>query len=287
MRKSYTVLFPAMAIAAVLLVSGMQQDFGHNGRKQMKKAEPNNITSDANNINITVIYDNNPYKEGMKTAWGFGCVIRGTEKIILFDTGGDGQLLLENMSTMGVDVNSIEIVVLSHIHHDHTGGLAHFIKKNPNAFVYLPASFPKSFKENLVGAGARVVEVDDQTTMCKHVYSTGQMGDWIKEQGLILRTERGLVVITGCAHPGILKMVKTAKSLFNEPVLLVIGGFHLISATEEEIETIVTSFEAMKVKYAGPCHCTGDKARLLFEEHFGDHYINVGVGKLINISDLR
>ncbi len=285
MRKSLVVFFPAIAV--VLIAAGMQQDINNNGRKQMQMAEPNGLTVDVNNISITVIYDNNPYKEGLETSWGFSCVITGTEKNILFDMGGNGQLLLENMSKTGINANDIDIVVLSHIHGDHTGGLEEFLRENPKVTVFLPESFPKEFKAKVTFLTTGVVEVDKQTEICKNVYSTGQLGASIKEQGLVLRTEKGLVVVTGCAHPGIVEMVKAAKSLFDEQVLLVMGGFHLEWATKGKIEKIIKDFKDMNVKYAGPCHCTGNKARSIFAEHFGDNYINIGVGKTIRIEDLK
>ena len=133
----------------------------------------------------------------------------------------------------------------------------------------------------------KFVEVDKQTEICKNVYSTGQLGTWIKEQGLVLRTGKGLVIITGCAHPGIVKMVETSRDLFAEPVLLVMGGFHLEWATKGKIENIVNAFKDMNVQYTGPCHCTGDKARSLFAEYFADNYITVGVGKVVKIKDLK
>ena len=287
MYKLFVTFFLTVSIIRVLFGIDMSQNLHRNRREQMQKAEPNDIAVDANNINVTVVYDNNPYKEGLKTAWGFSCIITGTEKTILFDTGGNGQLLLENMAKTHVDVNSIEIVVLSHIHGDHTGGLQKFIKKNPKVDVYLPKSFPRRFKEKVALLGAKVIEVDKKTKICKNVYSTGQLGKLIKEQGLVLRTEKGLVIITGCAHPGIVKMVKTAKDFFNEPVLLVMGGFHLQWADKEKIENIIKAFEDINVKYAGPCHCTGEKARSFFAKHFTDHYVNVGVGRLVEIKDLR
>ncbi len=287
MCKPSVALFFSTAIVAVLLAADVTQDFNHNGREQMQKDEPHNLIPDANNVSVTVVYDNNPYREGLETSWGFSCVVTGTEKTVLFDTGGNGQLLLENMSKTGIDANSIETVVLSHIHGDHTGGLEMFLKKNPKVSVYVPKSFPKRFKEKVVSLGAEIVEVDKKTGICKNVHSTGQMGKLIKEQGLVLRTERGLVIITGCAHPGIFKMVKTAKDLFNEDVLLVMGGFHLEWASKGKIENIIKAFEDIDVKYAGPCHCTGEKARTLFAKHFGDNYINIGVGKVVKIKDLR
>jgi len=287
MYKLSATIFLAAAIVSVLIAADTPQNFNTKGQEQMQKTEPNDKAVDTNNISITVVYDNNPYKEGMETSWGFSCVVAGTEETILFDTGGNGQLLLKNMSKAGVDVNTIATIVLSHIHGDHTGGLEEFLKKNSKVNVYLPKSFLNRFKKKVILLGAKFVEVDKQTEICKNVYSTGQMGALIKEQGLILRTPKGLVIITGCAHPGIVKMVKTAKDLFDEQILLVMGGFHLEWATKGKIKGIIKAFDDINVKYAGPCHCTGEKARLLFADHFENRYINIGVGKVVKIKDLK
>ena len=257
-------------------------------------------------MTITVVYDNNPYKEGLETAWGFGCVITGAEKTILFDTGGDGSILLNNMEKLAIDPNSIDTVVLSHIHPDHTGGLNSFLEKNSDVTVYLPKSFPKKFKDNVKSYGSKIVEVEQSLKICENVYSTGQLGKLIpvaelKEQSLVIRTEAGLVVITGCAHPGIVKIVNTAKESLKDDILLpapvapaqvtqtqvVIGGFHLEWATKGKIEKIISAFKKSNVRYVGPCHGSGDKARRLFEKHFGKNYINIGAGKVITMADLR
>jgi len=237
-------------------------------------------------MTITVIYDNNPYKEGIETAWGFSCVITGLEKTILFDTSGDGSILLDNMEKLAVEPNSIDIVVLSHIHGDHTGGLDSFLEKNSDVTIYLPKSFPAKFKGKAQEYGAKVVEVEQSLKICENVYSTGELGRLIKEQSLIIQTEAGLIAITGCAHPGIVKIVRTVKTLHEDDVALVMGGFHLEWATKGKIEKIISAFKQMGVRYAGPCHCTGDKARSLFEKHFGKNYINIGAGKVVTAADL-
>jgi len=287
MCKSFWIIVFGIAIVTALFAANVPQDTDYSGRGQMQEVEPNNPISDANNISITIIFDNNPYKEGLETSWGFSCVISGTENTILFDTGGDGELLLENMSKMGIDANSIETAVLSHIHGDHTGGLEMFLQKNPKVCVYLPKSFPKRFEEMVTSYGAKFVEVEKHAKICENVYSTGQLGTLIKEQGLAIQTEKGLIIITGCAHPGIVKMVKASKDLFNEQILLVMGGFHLEWATKGKIENIITAFKDLNVKYVGPCHCTGDKARTLFEKHFAKNYIDIGVGKVVAIKGLQ
>ena len=257
-------------------------------------------TPDINNLTITVVYDNNPYKEGLETAWGFSALITGTEKTILFDTGGDGLLLLDNMKKLAIEPNSIDAVVLSHIHGDHTGGLGSFLEKNSQVTIYLPGSFPKRFKDNVASYGAKVVEVEQSSfdfaqdgepveplKICENVYSTGQLGKLIKEQSLIIQTNKGLIIMTGCAHPGIVNTVDTAKELLKDDILLVMGGFHLEWVFAGKIEKIISAFKQWHVRYVGPCHCSGHKARALFEEHFGKNYINIGAGKVITMTDLQ
>lgn len=288
-----------MAIAVLLAVDSSLE--ANTEKKGQIMDEEKEIVCSASGLNITVVYDNNPCKEGLSTAWGFSCRIAGvptsqknrekassgTEKTILFDTGGDGSLLLSNMKKLTIEPNSIDIVVLSHIHGDHTGGLDNFLEENPNVTVYLPASFPMRFKNEVLGYGAKIVEVQQPLKICENVYSTGQLGRLIKEQALIIKTDKGVVIITGCAHPGIVNMVSTAKDFLKDDILLVMGGFHLEWASRGKIEKIISAFRQSHVRYVGPCHCTGDKARSLFEKHFGKNYINIGVGKIINIGDLQ
>jgi 7,8-dihydropterin-6-yl-methyl-4-(beta-D-ribofuranosyl)aminobenzene 5'-phosphate synthase len=239
-------------------------------------------------ISITVTYDNNACEQGLETDWGFAAFITGTEKTILFDTGpSKANSLLDNMQKLAIEPDSVDVVVLSHIHGDHTGGLDSFLEKNPNVTVYLPSVFPKKLKDNARDRGAKIVEVKESLQICENVYSTGQLGKWIKEQSLIIRTDKGLVVITGCAHPGIVNIVSKAKELIKDDILLVMGGFHLEWATKGGIEKIISTFKRLGVRCVGPCHCSGHKARSLFEKHFGSSYINTGAGKVITIAELQ
>ena len=253
----------------------------------MQVVEPSNVTCDSNKVSITVIYDNNTHKEGLETAWGFSCVVTGLEKTILFDTGGNGSLLLENISKLGIEPNSIEVVLLSHAHWDHIGGMELFLEKNHTVDVFIPESFPRGFKQMVSSCGARIKEIEEPTEICKGVYSTGQLGTSIKEQGLIIRTDKGMILITGCAHPGIVHMARKTKELFDENILFVMGGFHLNAASNREIDDIIKAFEDLQVTYAAPCHCSGDNARTLFAEQFGDKYVNIGVGRAIAVKNLQ
>lgn len=244
-------------------------------------------TKKVGNLEITVVYDNNPYKEGLEAAWGFSCLARIREKTILFDTGGDGSRLLENMGKLGIHPEKIDLIVLSHIHGDHVGGLRSILEKNPDVIVYLPESFPEDFKGNVRGYGAKVIDVHMPFKICENVYSTGEMGTWIKEQSLIVKTEKGIIVITGCAHPGIVEIVKRAKDLIADHVLFVIGGYHLGDKNREEIEHILTELRNLGVRHIGPCHCSGKVATEIFKKAYGENFIKVGVGRVITLDDLK
>lgn len=233
------------------------------------------------NIIITIVYDNNPYEKGIETAWGFSCLIKGTEKNILFDTGGDGSLLLRNMKALGIDPKGIDLIFLSHIHRDHVGGLWNVIERNPKVIVFIPRSFPDDFKKEVKSHGITLIEVQRPMKLCKGVYSTGELGSDIKEQSLIVQDESELIVITGCAHPGIINVVNKVKELLKEDIFLLVGGFHLSGKNKNELKKIVSSLKKAGVRNVGPCHCTGNVAREILMQEYQKNFINVGVGRVI------
>ena len=239
-----------------------------------------------NELTITVVRDNYPCADSLKPAWGFSALITGSQRTILFDTGSDGALLLENMARLQIEPSCIDIVVLSHIHGDHTGGLTGFLKANAHVDVHLPGSFPARVKEVVRRYGATVVEVAGPQEICPNVHTTGIMGRLVKEQALIVRTQRGLVVLTGCAHPGVVRIVERVRSLYPESILLVMGGFHLEWATAGKVAKIIAAFKSHGVQYVAPTHCSGERARQSFRQHYGGGYIEAGVGKIISLADL-
>jgi 7,8-dihydropterin-6-yl-methyl-4-(beta-D-ribofuranosyl)aminobenzene 5'-phosphate synthase len=264
-------------VAQNIFIKSVKAKEGH----KMNKNSVELSTVPLENISLTIVYDNNAYKKGLSTAWGFSCLIKGTEKTILFDTGGNSMLLLANMNKLGIDPKEIDLVVISHIHGDHVGGLKGFLEHNKNVSVFFPASFSARFRNDLAKSGALARVIHDAAMICNSVYSTGELGMWIKEQALIIHTDKGIILITGCAHPGILKVVKTAKNLIGDDVLLAMGGFHLSGASRSVIEGIISKIKKSGVRYAGPCHCSGDLARQLFKIEYGNNYIDVGVGRII------
>ncbi len=230
-------------------------------------------------IVITIVYDNNAGRADLTPAWGFGCVVRGLEKTILFDTGGDGRILLANMRSLGIKPDQIDAVVISHIHGDHTGGLEAFLKARPGVPVFMPAGFPESFHGQIRSRGGSPVEADGTTAICPGTRTTGTLGKGrIEEHGLCVKTPSGWVLITGCAHPGVDNMAAAAKEVTGGPIELVVGGFHMGGYSPAQIKAVIDRFGKLGVKRAAPCHCSGDTARKLFQEHYGERCTLAVVG---------
>lgn len=234
-------------------------------------------------LRITVVYNNMAHTPGLTTAWGFAAVIEDGADVVLFDTGGDGPTLLANMERLGITPNSIGAIVLSHIHGDHTGGLDAFLALRPNVTIYLPRSFPAAFRRSVELRGARVEVVGGPRHLFANMYSTGEMGDSTIEQALIVDTASGLVVITGCAHPGIVNITRTARMYLRKDVYLLMGGFHLLAHNPEQIRPTVAELRQFGVRKVAPSHCTGDAAIALFHDKWAKDFIEGGCGAVIDV----
>ncbi|MGB9005448.1 MAG: MBL fold metallo-hydrolase [Candidatus Aminicenantales bacterium] len=266
------------AMLCVVLVSGLA--LGTEGSRTSKAAgAPPERT-----FRFTILYDNYLHQEGTRADWGFSCLIEGTEKTILFDTGTQPQILMHNISVLNVDLKKVELVVISHNHGDHTGGLPAVLERNPNVTVYFPISFPEGFGRRVENLKAKAQTVDKPVEICRNVYLTGEMGDKIKEQSLIVDSPRGLIIVTGCSHQGIVNILERAKEILDKPIYLVFGGFHLGNNSDAELQEIIARFKELKVEKCGATHCTGDKAIGLFRKAFGEGFVPMGTGKVIEIS---
>jgi 7,8-dihydropterin-6-yl-methyl-4-(beta-D-ribofuranosyl)aminobenzene 5'-phosphate synthase len=234
-------------------------------------------------IMITVVYDNSPSEKQLIADWGFACVVKGLSKTILFDTGAHGDLLLKNLGTLGIAPTEINVVVLSHVHWDHTGGLTDFLQRNNHVTVFLPAAFPNEFKERVRHAGAVVVETGKTQQICPGASTTPVLGEGIVEQGLCLETGRGTVVVTGCAHPGIVEMTGAAQGTSGNRLHAVLGGFHMSTASTAEVTRVIETLRNMGVQRAGPCHCSGDRTRAMMKEVFRKDCLELAVGAQVTL----
>ena len=233
-------------------------------------------------MKITIIYDNKIAKDikGLKAGWGFSCFIQTKERNILFDTGWDGDILISNMKLLDIDPKDIDLAVISHNHWDHCGGLARVLNLNKNLEVYVPKSFSNHLKKEIKKRANIFYEIQQSKEIYPGVYTTGEIEGSlligktrisIKEQSLIFSTTKGLVVITGCAHSGINKIVNSANKLGN--IYGLMGGFHDFKEYNllRNINLIV------------PTHCTANKKKIM--SLFPKNCLEGGVGFQVDFQD--
>jgi len=231
-------------------------------------------------VTITVLYDNTALRSGTRADWGFSCLVTGLKRTILFDAGKDGDILLFNMEALGVGPEDVDVVVLSHEHSDHTGGLDRIVVQNDRITVYYPASSSAASISRAQAAGAALVPVDAPTSIGEGVLVTSPLGA-PAESALVVHTPEGPVLITGCAHPGIVEMVRAASDLVSARVFAVLGGFHLVSCSGDQVGRIIEGLKELGVERCGPAHCTGEAATAQIKAAFGEGFIEMGVGTVI------
>ncbi len=232
---------------------------------------------------ITVLYNNVPGDSRLDPAWGFACTIDRGDYRILFDAGGDGAILMDNIRLLGVDTRGVNSVVLSHGHWDHMGGLWDALRAVCPATVYHPKSQTDLFQAHIAKLGSRAQAVEKLIEIVPGVMVLPEMGEKIKEQVLVLQCERGVSILTGCAHPGIVEIVREVQRTFHQPVDFVFGGFHLKDHKAPEIAAIVSEMKTLGVRRVAPSHCTGEKAIKAFAAAWGDDFLEIGCGARFTI----
>jgi len=217
--------------------------------------------------------------------WGVAFLL-GDE--VLFDTFGDAEVFWRNLKGIGAKCDRIKHVVISHDHWDHTGGLWRFLDKYKDVTVYICPGFGAETKSRLTSLGVRVAEVAAWREIIPGVYLTGEIkgiyaGKEIAEQAVVVRTPKGLAVVTGCAHPGILTIVDEVRKRFNEPIFFVVGGFHLKDATPHTVNDIIRSLKLSGVRQVAPMHCTGALACRQFQAAYDKGFIGFKVGEAVDL----
>ena len=237
-------------------------------------------------MKVQILFNNEALSGKLSTGWGFSCLVNNN---ILFDTGESEKYLFKNMEYMGIDIQGIEAVVISHDHWDHTGGLWGVLKRKKGLKVYACPHFSKKFKEKTRNLHGELIEADRFIEISKNIFISGEIagtycGRDMPEQALVAKTKNGITIITGCAHPGIIQMVEKVKNEFpDEQLYSVFGGFHLMDKDKHLIKIVVNKFKKMKIKKAGPTHCSGKEAEGIFGEKYGDNFISVKAGQTLDI----
>jgi len=237
-------------------------------------------------MKIQVLFDKDREDKKLHIGWGVSFLIGNK---ILFDTGENGKCLLENMRSLKVSIDKIEAIVISHDHWDHWGGLWDLLKIKKGMRVYICPNFSPDFKDKAKKFGASLIEIDKLTQILPGIFSTGEIAGayhnkYMAEQAMVLKTKNGITIITGCAHPGILKMVEKVKTKFpKEPIYFVSGGFHLMESDKRAIEIVAEDFKKLGIIKAGPTHCSGPEAAVIFKEKYGKNFVSVKTGQIFKV----
>jgi len=237
-------------------------------------------------MKIKILFDKDAEKRKLHSGWGVSFLV---DNRVLFDTGENGKWLIKNMGLCKVDIDRIQAVVISHDHWDHQGGLWELLKRRKNIRVYACPNFSAEFKNKVKKLKGRLIKKKKPAEILKDIYITGEIageykGEYMPEQALVIKTAKGISVITGCAHPGIIKILNNVKNNFSkENFYAVIGGFHLMNKDEHLIEIIVDRFKKMGVKKPGATHCSGTIAKEIFKRNYKKDFLQIRVGTEIEI----
>jgi 7,8-dihydropterin-6-yl-methyl-4-(beta-D-ribofuranosyl)aminobenzene 5'-phosphate synthase len=303
-RNSRVVSYPA---AALVLVTSLVTWFA----APMASASPPKPQ-------ITVLYDAFGDTPGMQKDWGYSALIEYAGKRILFDTGNNPDILAQNAKAKGIDLSKLDFVIMSHRHGDHMGGLAYLLKVNPTVKIYapkegfgvfgadLPSTFyrkdpslspdqryydgapPEIMRFGSAWPGANFQLVDKETEIAPDIHLIALVSDKpgtleLRELSLAINTPEGIAIVVGCSHPGIDKIVAAAAAI-NQHIHVIVGGFHLVVASDADIEKIVTALhDTFKVDYVAPGHCTGEPAFAALKKAFAAHYIYAGLGTTLEL----
>jgi 7,8-dihydropterin-6-yl-methyl-4-(beta-D-ribofuranosyl)aminobenzene 5'-phosphate synthase len=234
---------------------------------------------------LTIVYDNRSLREDLVADWGFSCLVKSGGNTILFDTGAKEEILSHNLTALFGAPQDAYGVFLSHDHYDHTGGVCQVVPEYSNK-CFIPESSSKQLRKTIASAGGQAICVKEGREICPHIWSSGELTGSTHEQSLVITCADQLVVIVGCAHPGVVTIVRHVTSLFKKVPSLIVGGFHWYESSIEEVEAQIGLLRKLGVKKVAPCHCTGERALSWIEENWKEGFIECTLGTKLNLRDL-
>ena len=267
---------------------------------------------------VTILYDAFGKSPAVTKDWGFSALVEYGGKRILFDTGNSAEIFERNVKSLGVDLRKLDFVVISHRHADHTSGLNYLLSVNPAVKIYTPdepfglfaKGVPNTFyrKDQSLTANSRyfdgnpppvlsagtpwpqanftpvsaVMEVAPGIFLIPTISQvTGTLE--LREVSLAIRGPDGLILVDGCSHAGVEKILEAATKI-DPHVHIIFGGLHLIQASDADIDRISAALrEQWKLDYLAVGHCTGEPTFAVLQKKFGDHYLYAGAGTVVNI----
>jgi len=268
---------------------------------------------------VTILYDSFGKAPALTLDWGFAAVVEYGGKRILFDTGNNARIFEQNVKALGVDLQKIDFVVISHRHADHTSGITYLLTVNPRVNIYvpdepwglfargvkndfyrkdpsLPADMryygghpPEILEAGTPWPGGNFVPISQKTEVAPGLFilpgvSTTPGTLELKELSLAIKSPQGLILIVGCSHPGVEHILQEASAI-DPHVHILLGGLHQIQKPDPEVERIATVLhDQYKLDLVAPGHCTGEPEFAALKKIFGDHYLYAGAGTVIELS---
>ena len=275
-------------------------------------------------MKITTLIENKlGSHEDLYIEHGISLYIEADGKKILFDTGASGNFI-DNAKSLNVDLKKIDYVILSHGHHDHSGGFERLMREiNPNIKLFIGKEFfnkkhslrptgaydfvGNPFDENLFKKNDIKVEYidSDETKLTENISiftnferneefeninktmyignKDGYEKDMFRDEiSLGIKTTKGLVVIVGCSHAGIVNILDTINKRSNTNIHALVGGTHLIREDDAKINKIIDYLKEREIKVIGACHCTGKQGETMLSQQLEENFITNNTGNVLN-----
>ena len=235
---------------------------------------------------ISIIYDSETRTgSGMKTGWGFSAIIERGDSIVMLDTGWDEAIFKHNLKISGYKPADIDVVVISHWHPDHIGGLKYLMKANPGLIAYVPgssANSPPDNKRYFVPKSNK--DLPDGMTILQTTGADYERSGVEDELSIVAKTEKGPVVIHGCAHSELRNILRNVKKLFPGKIHMSMGGMRYLNKTEPEMRVIAKDLKEIGLEMIGPAHCAvGPASTKVFKEFFADNVFYARLGAVIPV----
>lgn len=245
-------------------------------------------TQDTKTVKMVMIFNNIGNHGNFISRWGLSIWIEGKDDAVLFDTGGESSSFWKNINNAGIDLNKLSKIVISHNHWDHYGGLPIVLEKTDyRPEVFVPMSDLEAIRS--LNPKARLTGIEGPTRLTGNSWSTGQLAGrsrygMIDEQSLILLQNGSIFLLTGCSHPGIVAIVEKARKMHpGKKLELIIGGFHLLEHSDEQVKEISAKLKSLRVQKLAPSHCTGEQAINIFKDQWKENFVDFSLGNRMAI----
>ena len=255
------------------------------GKSSISSSEKETLSiGEVDYAKLYVLVDNHEF-DGLSSPWGISMLLETPDSIILFDAGPSPEALERNSHKLGIDLSKLDFAVASHEHGDHIGGFSYIASLTKGLTVYIPKGMAEYSKSGLRGLGLNLVEVEETRTVAEGVAVVGELSGPPWEQALAINVKGlGLIVLVGCSHPGVDRIVEKASKDLGVKPYAVIGGFHLGGASEERVREIIENLKSLGVQKIYPIHCSGERIREILQREYPELYGDGHVGTVIKFT---